>query len=340
MTKQISKIAVLGAGSWGTALASTLSGNGNQVILWGHNQKDVDDINHQHLNQHYLQQAILDNKLKATTDLKEALVAAEIVLFVVPTMAIREVAVKVNQLLPSLDKTVIFGHAVKGIEVNSNKRISQMIVEEIPTLRERDLFFISGPSHAESVIKKAITLVAVASANQQHAKQIQTALSNSFFRVYTNADLVGSEYAAALKNVLAIAGGIIKGLNMTDNTQAALVTRGLAEMRRLGVALGGQPETFAGLAGLGDLIVTAMSANSRNFRAGLALAAGKNIQQIQKEMGMVIEGVKTAKAVDQLSRKNKVSMPISENVYKILYENERIEDAVAVLMSRPLISEE
>ncbi|OIK99053.1 NAD(P)H-dependent glycerol-3-phosphate dehydrogenase [Oenococcus oeni] len=340
MIKQTRKIAILGAGSWGTALASTFSMNGNQVILWGKNQSDIDDINQNHQNRRFLQEAFLDKNLKATTDLKDAVKDAEIVLFVVPTSAVRQVAGKLASILPSLKNEIIFGHAIKGIEVDSNKRVSQMISEEIPSIKEDNLFFISGPSHAESVVKRAITLVAVASSNQARAAIIQAALSNSFFRVYTNSDLCGSEYAAALKNVLAIAGGIIKGLKMTDNTQAALVTRGLSEMRRLGVALGGKSETFNGLAGLGDLIVTAMSTNSRNFRAGLGLASGKDLKQVQKEMGMVIEGVKTAKAVDQLSRKNNISMPISESVYKILYENAKIDDVVADLMNRPLISEE
>ncbi|MDN6968591.1 NAD(P)H-dependent glycerol-3-phosphate dehydrogenase [Oenococcus sp. UCMA 17063] len=340
MIKQTHKIVILGAGSWGTALASTFSINGNQVIIWGNNQSTIDDINKNHRNSRYLQEAPLDQNLKATNDLRIALKDAEIVLFVVPTSAVRQVARQVDDILPNLGNQIIFGHAIKGIEVDSNKRVSQMICEEIPSIREDDLFFISGPSHAESVVKKAITLIAVASSNQKKARVIQLALSNSFFRVYTNSDLRGSEYAAALKNVLAIAGGIIKGLKMTDNTQAALITRGLVEMRRLGVALGGKSETFDGLAGLGDLIVTAMSANSRNFRAGLGLSSGKSLEQVQKEMGMVIEGVKTAKAVDQLSRKNNISMPISKSVYKILYENAKIDDVVADLMNRPLISEE
>ncbi|MFT8813303.1 NAD(P)H-dependent glycerol-3-phosphate dehydrogenase [Oenococcus sp.] len=340
MTSKTTKIAVIGAGSWGTALASTFSGNGNQVMLWGHNANDVDEINRSHHNSRYLKDALLDDKLQASTDLAAALNGAEIVLFVVPTVAIREVAREVGKLLSLTAPDAFFGHAIKGIEVDSNKRISQMICEEMPLLNESDLFFISGPSHAESVIRHAITLVAVASANKGNAQKVQQALSNSFFRVYTNSDLPGSEYAAALKNVLAIAGGILQGLGMADNTQAALITRGLAEMRRLGIALGGQSATFDGLAGLGDLIVTATSANSRNFRAGVALAGNKNIEQVQKEMGMVIEGVRTAKAVDQLSKNNKISMPISQSVYKILYENAKIEDVVADLMNRPLISEE
>lgn len=340
MTSKITRIAVLGAGSWGTALASTFAANGHQVTLWGHNAHDVDQINQSHRNQRYLKDAPLDYRLKATTDLKAALKAAEIVLLVVPTAAVREVARQVKPFITATDPQAVFGHAIKGIEVDSNKRISQMICEEIPDLTESDLFFISGPSHAESVIKQAITLVAVASENHEHAKKVQLALSNSFFRVYTNSDLVGAEYAAALKNVLAIAGGILQGLHMADNTQAALITRGLAEMRRLGIALGGKSVTFDGLAGLGDLIVTATSANSRNFRAGLALADHKSIKQVQKDMGMVIEGVKTAQAVDQLSKNNKITMPISQSVYKILYENAKIEDVVTDLMNRPLNSEE
>ncbi|WP_439425805.1 NAD(P)H-dependent glycerol-3-phosphate dehydrogenase [Oenococcus alcoholitolerans] len=344
MTTKAYKIAVIGAGSWGTALASTFALNENSVMIWGRDKDDIDDINNNHQNHRFLKDAKLSDKLRASTDLKEVLADAKIILLVVPTKALREVAKKVYASLDrlSLDDPdqLIFGHAIKGIEAGTNKRISQMIAEEIPFLSEKDLFFISGPSHAESVVQKAITLVSVAGSDQEKVKSVQNALSNAFFRVYTNRDLIGSEYAAALKNVLAIAGGIVKGLGMTDNTQAALITRGLAEMRRLGVSLGAKADTFDGLAGLGDLIVTAMSNNSRNFRAGLQLADGKNIDEIEKDMGMVVEGFNTAKAVVDLSLKKNISMPISQSIYKILYENAKIDTVVADLMNRPLNSED
>ncbi|MDR2661105.1 MAG: NAD(P)-dependent glycerol-3-phosphate dehydrogenase [Lactobacillaceae bacterium] len=352
------KVAILGTGSWGTALASTFAENqNNDVIIWGISSDQIDDININHQNKKYLGDSKLSPNLKATADMASAVVNANIILFVVPTKAIYDVAGKLNNVLIQLQNSQnhnqdqqqkiipIIGHATKGIEANTFKRISQMIneatFESLGALhiKEEDLFFLAGPSHAESVVAHAITLVSIASPNQQNAKFVQQALANKNFRVYTNTDIVGSELAASLKNVLAIAGGIIKGLNMVDNTQAALVTRGLVEMKRFGVAMGGQNTTFDGLAGLGDLIVTAMSPNSRNFRAGLQLAQGKTLEEIQTEMGMVIEGIANTKAIYDLSQEKNINMPISTSVYNILYKGQKVEEAIDELMARKLTSE-
>lgn len=334
------KIAVIGGGSWGTALASTFALNGNDVIQWMRNSEDADDINTNHKNTRYLGANLLAENLIATTDLKKTVSNADIVLIVVPTKAIREVSKQLNQIFLETGAKPIIGHATKGIERETFKRVSEMISEEIEIANQAEMFFISGPSHAESVVQKAITLVSIASANTLNAKKVQMALSNNFFRVYTNNDLIGSELSAAVKNVLAIAGGIIKGLEMSDNTQAAFITRGLVEIKRFGLKMGGQPETFDGLAGLGDLIVTATSANSRNFKAGLAVSQGKSIEEIEADMGMVVEGISTTKALYELMISYHIDMPISKAVYQVLYEKTSINDAIESLMSRKLISED
>ncbi|MDR0899609.1 MAG: NAD(P)H-dependent glycerol-3-phosphate dehydrogenase [Lactobacillaceae bacterium] len=333
------KVAVLGGGSWGTALASTFAENDNEVILWSHNEDDVFNINTSHLNPRFLGSNKINQKVFATTDLEQAIDEAQVILFVVPTKAIRQVATQVEEILKGSGQTPIVGHATKGIEVSTFMRISQMISEIVSIANQDNMFFISGPSHAESVIQKGITLVSIASANQENAEIVQNLISTPYFRAYTENDLVGSEFAAAIKNVLAIAGGILTGLNLSDNTQAAFVTRGLAEIKRFGAKMGGESQTFDGLAGLGDLIVTATSPNSRNFKAGLGLAQGKNIDQIQDEMGMVVEGVATTKALHQIAMDYDITMPISEAVYQVVYEDQSIESQIQSLLNRPLTKE-
>ncbi|MBZ6008587.1 NAD(P)H-dependent glycerol-3-phosphate dehydrogenase [Leuconostoc gelidum] len=336
----MTKIAVLGAGSWGTALANTAAENGHDVRLWTHNPDQVEEINQQHTNVKYLPHATLVDTLVATSDMFLAIENVEIVLSVVPTKAVREVAKKLATALKEQSHTVILAHATKGLEQGSYKRISEMIAEEVPEAYRSALVVISGPSHAEDVIKHDLTAVSIGSSDESAAKLLQKTLSNETFRAYTNHDLLGSELFAALKNIVAIASGALIGLGYGVNAQAALLTRSLVEMRDLGAAMGAKPETLYELAGIGDLIVTGMSPNSRNYRAGLGIGKGKSLQQVTEEMGMVIEGVNTTKAVYDFSKTYHVDMPITVAVYQVLYENKPLHTAISDLMARPLKSED
>lgn len=330
----VKKVAVLGAGSWGTVLANLLVENGLSVRLWTHNPKQMPEINEQHTNQHYLPDFHLNEGLQATADLAEAVQDADIILFVVPTNAIRSVAEQVKPLLASSQKRPIIAHAAKGLEKGSKKRVSQVLEEVIPRDLMRGIVVISGPSHAEDVAAKDITTLTAASTSLAVAKIVQSTFMNQYFRLYTNTDVTGVELGAALKNVIAIGAGALHGLGYGDNTKAALMTRGLAEITRLGVVLGADPMTFIGLSGVGDLIVTCTSVHSRNWRAGNALGQGQKIADVLANMGMVVEGYYTAKVVHELASDLNVDMPISNAIYQVLYEEAPIKTVIGDLMQR------
>lgn len=336
----MTKVAVLGAGSWGTALANTMSKNDNQVMIWSHNSDQVKEMNTQHENAHYLPGATLDSRLKATNDMMAAVKDASIVLLVVPTKAIREVSKQLADCLKATKQTVILAHAAKGLEQGTHLRISEMIAQEIPSHYYTGLAVISGPSHAEDVVKGDLTAISIGSNDQKSATALQEALANEHFRPYTNHDLIGSELGGALKNIIAIGSGMLIGKGYGANAQAALLTRGLVEIRRVGQALGAKPETFLGLAGIGDLIVTGMSPNSRNYRAGVALSSGKPLKQVEEEMGMVIEGVNTIKAVVDFEQVYNLDLPITRTLYQVIYEGKTIDQGIEELMTRPLKSED
>lgn len=336
----MTKVAVLGAGSWGTALANTMAKNGNQVTIWSHKAQQAAEINGTHRNERYLPGASLDSSLIATDDMKLAVDGASIVLFVVPTKAIRMVAKQLTTVLEELNQQVILAHAAKGLEQGTHLRISQMIAEEVPAKQYTGLAVISGPSHAEDVVKGDLTAISIGSDDVAAAKALQQALANQNFRPYTNSDLIGSELGGALKNIIAIGSGMLIGKGYGANAQAALLTRGLVEIRRVGQALGAQPETFLGLAGIGDLIVTGMSPNSRNYRAGVALASGKPLAQVEEEMGMVIEGVNTIKAVVDFEKEFDLELPITRTLYQVVYEGKTIDQGITDLMTRPLKAED
>ncbi|MGX7051811.1 NAD(P)H-dependent glycerol-3-phosphate dehydrogenase [Leuconostoc palmae] len=336
----MTKIAVLGAGSWGTALANTAAENGHDVYLWSHKEEQVNEINTHHTNKKYLPNANLSSNIRATYDMKIAVDQSEIVLSVVPTKAVREVSQRLNEVLRQLNHKVILAHATKGLEQGTYKRISEMLEEEIDASYRTSLVVVSGPSHAEDVIKHDLTAVSIASSDLRAAKLLQTVLSNDSFRAYTNNDLLGSELFAALKNIIAIGSGALIGLGYGANAQAALITRSLVEMRQLGVAMGAQEKTLYELAGIGDLIVTGMSPNSRNYRAGVGLGQGKSLQEVSRDMGMVIEGVNTTKAVYDFAQQHQIDMPITTAIYQVLYENKALKEAIDDLMQRPLKSED
>ncbi|WP_342581250.1 NAD(P)H-dependent glycerol-3-phosphate dehydrogenase [Ureibacillus sp. FSL W7-1570] len=325
------KVTVLGAGSWGTALAMVLTENSHDTLIWSHREDQANEINERHTNEKYLPNIQLPEKLTATSDIKSAVEHGEILVFAVPTKAIREVA---GQVMNYLDKKVLIVHVSKGIEPDTLKRISEILEETLDPRVVEDIVVLSGPSHAEEVVLHHPTTITAACANLRSAEKIQDLFMNHYFRVYTNTDVIGVELGGALKNVIALAAGISDGLNYGDNAKAALITRGLAEIARLGVRMGGNPFTFAGLTGMGDLIVTCTSVHSRNWKAGNMLGKGMKLDEVLENMGMVVEGVRTTKAAYQLAQKYDVSMPITTALYQVLFENKDPKDAVDELMHR------
>ncbi|MEW9111357.1 MAG: NAD(P)H-dependent glycerol-3-phosphate dehydrogenase [Cytobacillus gottheilii] len=329
--KSVESIAVIGAGSWGTALAMVLADNGHDVRLWGHKPEQIDEINTHHTNQKYLPDITLPKNIIGHVSLGEALEDAEVLVLAVPTKAIREV---VNKITVIRKDPMTIVHVSKGIEPNSLMRISEMIEEETPSHLLKSVVVLSGPSHAEEVSLRQPTTVTVSSKELEEAERIQDLFINQHFRVYTNPDIIGVEIGGALKNIIALAAGITDGLGYGDNAKAALITRGLAEIARLGVKMGASPLTFSGLTGIGDLIVTCTSVHSRNWRAGNLLGKGQNLQEVLDNMGMVVEGVRTTKAAHQLAEKYQVTMPITDVLYSVLFENVSAKDAVELLMAR------
>lgn len=328
------KIAVLGAGSWGSVLAKVLVENGHEVALWSNSQAQVDELNQQHTNAKYLPDLIYPEALKATTDLKAAVKDASTVLFVVPTKVIRLVAQQLIEVLEELGTKPLIVHASKGLELGSHKRISEVIAEEIPTKYRSGMVVLSGPSHAEEVARQDITLITAASEDLANAKKVQALFMNDYLRIYTNSDVVGVETGAAFKNVIAIGAGALHGLGYGDDAKAALMTRGLAEISRLGVSFGADPLTFIGLSGVGDLIVTCTSVHSRNWRAGNQLGQGKSLEDVIANMGMVIEGINTCKAAYELAQQKGIEMPITQAIYNVLYKQADIKSEIANLMQR------
>ncbi|WP_085992023.1 NAD(P)H-dependent glycerol-3-phosphate dehydrogenase [Oceanobacillus senegalensis] len=324
------RVAVLGAGSWGTALSIVLADNGNDVHLWTHKKEHAEEINHSLMNKKYLD-VELPERIQAYYNLEEAIRDVKAVVLVVPTKAVREVCQKLNH---HMDSSITLIHASKGIEPGSLKRVSQMIDEELSNYHYNDIVVLSGPSHAEEVALRHPTTVTVASLNVDNAKIAQDLFINESFRVYTSTDILGIELGGALKNIIALGAGISDGLGYGDNAKAALITRGLAEIARLGTKLGADPLSFLGLSGVGDLIVTCTSVHSRNWRAGNLLGKGHPLDEVLGQMGMVVEGVRTVKAAYQFAKEQSVEMPITMGIYQILFEGKDPKDIVEQLMSR------
>ncbi|WP_336771839.1 NAD(P)H-dependent glycerol-3-phosphate dehydrogenase [Paenibacillus sp. MMO-58] len=324
------RAAVLVAGSWGTALAAVLAGNGYDVQLWTRSAEHAYKMNASHKNEKYLPGVALPASLHATTDMQEALRDVDLALFVAPSSAMRAVA---KQAAPYLAEDALVVHATKGFEADTLKRMTTVLSEELNRPAEK-IVVLSGPSHAEEVIRKQPTTVVVASADMNAAEQAQDAFMSTYFRVYTNPDVVGVEVAGAIKNIIALGAGLSDGLGFGDNAKAALLTRGLAEISRLGTAMGANPLTFAGLAGVGDLVVTCTSQHSRNWRAGSMLADGTSLEEVLERMGMVVEGVRTTRAANELAKQYDVQMPITAELYSVLFANNSPKSAVENLMGR------
>lgn len=323
----MSEITFLGAGSFGTALSIMLAKKGLEVNIWDRKESTVEDINIKKENIKYLHGSTIPATVKAYSNIQEAIGSSKYVVLSVPSHAIREVCSKIKPFVKG--KTII--SIAKGIELQTNKRLSQVIKEE---LSNNDVVILSGPSHAEEVSIDIPTTVVVTSENMEKAKEVQDLFSTNKFRVYTNSDIIGVEIGGAVKNVIALAAGVSDGIGYGDNTKAALMTRGMAEIIRIGTKLGGKSETFSGLTGMGDLIVTCTSMHSRNRRAGILIGKGVPTDKATEEVGMVVEGIKACKAFYQLSKEMNVSMPITEMLYKIVFEDKDPKYGVYELMSR------
>lgn len=325
------KIAVIGAGSWGLGLATVLHHNGHEARLYSNMPAQIEEINTKHTSEHFLPGVALPEDLKGYTNLADALDGVSVVLFVVPTSAMRGVAKEVDALLT---KPVLIVHASKGLEQGTHSRLSLVLEEEISADKRTGLVVLSGPSHAEEVAVKDVTTITAASIDKEAAKEVQALFLNEFFRVYTNEDVIGVEIGGALKNIIAVCAGVLSGLGYGDNAKAALMTRGLAEITRLGVAFGADPITFLGLSGMGDLIVTCTSTHSRNWQAGYKLGQGQTLEEIMGTSKMVVEGVFTTKAAYELAKEKGISMPITEALYQTLYEEKDPADMISLLMKR------
>lgn len=322
------KIAVLGAGSWGTALAVNLSGKGHQVKVWDVNQSHLDCLREDRENKKYLPGVAFNDRIHIRDHVEEAIKDSDIVLFSAPAQHFRSA---LTAALPYLKKDMVLVNVAKGIEQKSLKRLSEIAAEIYPEAR---YVVLSGPSHAEEVGMGLPTTVVAASEDRNLAEYVQDVFMNERFRVYSNSDVVGVELGGALKNTIALGAGISDGMGFGDNAKAALMTRGIREIARLGVKLGGQATTFAGLSGIGDLIVTCTSMHSRNRRCGIMIGEGMKPSQATEKVGMVVEGMYTTEAAYELAKKNGVEMPITEQIYEVINERTDARDAVMALMSR------
>ncbi len=327
------KIAVIGSGGWGTALAVMLAKRDNEVVLWSFEDNEYERLRNDRENRAFLPGVLFPEGLKCTKDLS-VIKDVEIVVMAVPSFAVRATARKMSEFVT--DNHIVV-NVSKGIEKETSKRLSEIIEDELNS--NAKIVVLSGPSHAEEVGRGVPTAIIATSRDKKAAETVQDTFMNESFRVYITDDIVGVELGAALKNVMALAAGICDGLGLGDNSKAALMTRGLAEMVRLGVALGGKEETFAGLAGLGDLIVTCMSMHSRNRRAGILIGQGTPTNKAIEKIGAVVEGYYATQSAVALAKKVGIEMPITEEVYKILFEDEDAKKALYTLMMRDKKSE-
>jgi glycerol-3-phosphate dehydrogenase (NAD(P)+) len=326
------KVCVLGAGAWGTALAKVLAEKGDHVLIWSRRQELAEQINRARENARYLPGARLPDTLEATSDMGEAMRDVDMVVFVAPSHATREVA---RMVAPHLPEGIPIVSASKGIENDSLEFMDQVLESELPHAGSR-LAFLSGPSFAKELAAHLPTAVVIAARNADVCDAVMRRFHQPYLRLYASDDVVGVECGGALKNVIAIAAGAVDGLGLGHNTRAALVTRGLAEIARLSMARGGSALTLAGLAGMGDLVLTCTGELSRNRTVGMELGKGRKLPDILAGLGHVAEGVKTTKSAHDLSVKMGVDLPITREIYNILYEGKSVEKAVVDLMSLPL----
>lgn len=330
------RIGVLGAGSWGTALADLLHGNGHSVTLWEYDKDAAASLAEKRVTP-FVPGLRLPDPVQVTSDLAQTVEHSDFILIAMPSHTIRPVCRELARL--DLGAAVLV-NCSKGIENYTLKRISEILLENLPSIPESRVSVLSGPSHAEEVAQRIPTAVTAAASTTRTANGVQKMLSNDYFRVYTSSDVTGVELGGALKNVIAIAAGIVEGVGYGDNTKAALLTRGIVEMTRLGEAMGANAATFAGLSGIGDMIVTCTSPHSRNRFVGEQIGKGRKLKAVLDEMIMVAEGVRTTQSAVDLSKVHRVAMPITQEVYQVLYEGKPPKQAIYDLMTRELKSED
>ncbi len=330
------KISVLGAGGWGTTLAILLHYNGHNVTLWEYKKSYARHLLKKRINTDYLPGIEIPKEVLITSDIEEASDDKNLIVFAVPSQFLRDVVKNINY---HMIEDAILVSVSKGIEKISLMTMSQMLKDVFPHIDENQIGVISGPSHAEEVSQMVPTAVVAASVDIETSKAIQAAFMTSYFRVYASTDILGVELGGAFKNIIAIGAGIIDGAGFGDNTKAAIMTRGVAEISRLGLAMGARPETFAGLSGMGDLIVTCMSRHSRNRYVGEQIGKGKKLKEVLKSMEQVAEGVETTRSAKQLAAKIEIETPITNEVYKILFEEKDPVKATTDLMTRDMKTE-
>lgn len=323
------RVSVIGGGSWGVSLANVLNDNNNDVTIYFRDSKQIEYIKENGKSNRYLKDFIFPKEIKLTNSISEAINDTKIIVLATPLQNIVEV---LNEIKPYIKGDEIIVNASKGIHFERLQTAS-LIVNDV--LGDIDYVVLSGPSHAEEVSKRLNTTVVSASKNEDAAQKIQDVFMTDYFRVYVHRDVIGVEVAGALKNVIAIGAGVLTGLKQGDNAKAALITRGLFEISKLGKAMGCNILTFMGLAGMGDLIVTANSIHSRNFRAGLLIGEGVPVNELAKRIGETVEGINTAKAAYILSKKLNVNMPITKVIYEVIYEGKEPKQAIHELMTRP-----
>ena len=329
------KIVILGTGSFGTALSNLLCINGHNSILWGINQQEIDDINNNKLNSKYFDNIKLHNKVIASNDLN-ILKDTDIILFAIPSIVIEDICQKI---IPYINKEYIAINVAKGFHPISHKRLSEVIYDNLKDHKLKDVVSLIGPSHAEELINNKLTCVNAVCYNKDSAKLVQQVFSNDFFRVYYNTDVIGCEIGVALKNIMAISSGIIDGLKQGENARAALISRGLKEIVNYGLYFGAKKETYLGLCGLGDLIVTCTSSLSRNYNAGYQIGLANCASEYLKNNTKTVEGVICTKIVHEVSKEYNINMPICNQVYEVLYNNKKPSESIKELMSRTLKKE-
>jgi glycerol-3-phosphate dehydrogenase (NAD(P)+) len=327
----MARVAILGAGSWGTTLALVLRDNGHDVVLWEFDAAQAAALAADRENRRFLPGVALPDDVAVTNDLARALLGSEVVVFAVPSHVVREVA---RAAATAIGADLLVVNVAKGIENETLERMSEVLSEELRRPRARGIASLVGPSHAEEVSVRLPTTIVAAALEEETAVRVRELFMTDYLRVYTNTDLVGVELGVSLKNVIAIAAGICDGLGYGDNTKGALITRGLAEIARLGTAMGGRPGTFAGLSGMGDLITTCISRHSRNRHVGEEIASGKTLREVLDSMVMVAEGVRTTKSAVALAARYGIEMPITEQMHRVLFEDKDPKEAIVELMVR------
>ena len=329
------RIGIIGTGSWGTALANVLADNKHDVLMWGRSEKEVSDINDHHQNSLYFQDTILNEGLKATHEFND-LIGSDVFLLAVPTAAVEEVASRLNGII---DKPAVIINVAKGFHPITHDLLSVVIEKSIDADKRLGVVSLIGPSHAEEVVLGKLTTVNAVCTDDAIAFDIQKLFSNDYFRVYRNNDIIGCQMGVAIKNIIAVISGAAAGLDLGDNARAALITRGLAEMTRYGVHFGARPETFLGLCGVGDLIVTCSSEHSRNFQAGFEIGQKNSAVEYMKHITKTVEGIHATKVVHDVAIEEGIDMPLTQEAYNVLYEGKKPSEAIIDLMNRTLKDE-